>query len=138
MVSLQHAVEEVLYVSVDPWRRTQVSHVLENAGYSVRVFASPMEFMRYVARRCRGGVGSLGDLLLLDGTLDGSLGAVEILRSLRNAGIQARSIVLAGMKAHEDVIDCLRLGADDFINVPAQPSEMLEVVGRVLALPRII
>lgn len=137
MVSQRLPIEEVVYVSADEWRRAQVAHVLESAGYEIRVFPSAMEFLRYVARKTRGGVGSFGELLLLDGALDGGVGAVEILRSLRRSGLQARSVVLADLKAHEDVIDCLRLGADDFINTPAHPSEMLEVVGRVLALPRI-
>ena len=36
-----------------------------------------------------------------------------------------------------EVIRCLKAGADDFINLPAEPSEIVEAVLRVCVLPRI-
>jgi len=43
--------------------------------------------------------------------------------------------VLSAFGAADDVISCLRAGAVDYISLPAEPGQILDVLGRVLAAP---
>jgi len=128
--------EDIVYVSADPWRRVSITGVLEDAGYQVRAYGSAWEFMHAAARRQADN--QVADLLLIDGKLDDSFRASELLASLRASQIRIRSVVVASFDSGEDIIDCLRQGTSDFIHFPALPAEMLQVVHRVIALPTIV
>lgn len=129
--------DDVIYLSPDQWRRLTMATVLEEAGYHVQVCATVRELLRVAARSITSPESPLAGVLLIDSKLDEALGAAEVIAALRRAGIWVRTIVLAGFRAEDDVISCLRVGAADYIHVPAEPAEVLEVVGRVMSLPTI-
>lgn len=129
--------DDVAYLSTDAWRRANVTSVLEDAGYRVRAYASAMELMRAVARHSASADTCLANVLLVDGTLDDTMHAPDVLAVLRRAQLPMRSVVLARFDAGEEIIRCLRLGAADFIHVPVPPAEIVRVVRRVIQLPAI-
>jgi DNA-binding response OmpR family regulator len=51
--------------------------------------------------------------------------------------LKVQIVVLSALGAADDVISCLRAGADDYISLPAEPEQILDVLRRVLAAPTV-
>jgi CheY-like chemotaxis protein len=124
---------QVLVVTADEGRRIRVRRLLARAGYRVQVAISQREALHSLAQ------GSVGwwqepDVILVD---QESLGASAqvVIGAIRNAEIVAPTVVLSAFGAADDVISCLRAGAVDYISLPAEPGQILDVLGRVLAAP---
>lgn len=128
--------DEIICASSDEGRRASLAGVLDEAGYRVHVCATTRELLQLAARRSRVSNGER-NVLLLDDELDGSFSASEILTAFKRSGIRLRTIILAPTGRADEIIECLRLGAADYIHVPARPAEILEVVRRVMELPSI-
>ena len=58
-----------------------------------------------------------------------------VISAIRNAELTVPTVVLSPFGAADDVIACLRAGADDYISLPAEPEQILEILRRVLASP---
>lgn len=71
------------------------------------------------------------DLIVLDLMLPGMNG-FEILGKLRGKAVTTPVIILTAKNAEEEVVQGLRLGADDYITKPFGVSELLARVGTVL------
>ena len=71
--------------------------------------------------------GIILDLMLPD--IDG----VEVIKKLRSANIKTPVIVLSGLSQCEDKVQCLDIGADDYITKPFNGSEL---VSRIQAVVR--
>lgn len=134
-VSLQRDLE-VICASADEWRRLRLSTMLEQAGYQVRVCATARELLHLAARRRPRPLDDAG-VLLLDAELSDQLAPSRIVAALRQSRTPVRTIILARQSDAAEIIECLRVGADDFLHWPAEPAEVVEIVGRVLALPEI-
>lgn len=128
--------QEVICASADEWRRMRLSTMLESAGYQVRTCATARELLHLAASR-RFRPSEESDVLLLDLDLSNELSPSKIVSALRQAHTAVRTVVIAKHNRETEIIECLRVGADDFVHWPADPSEVVEVVGRVLALPEI-
>ena len=72
------------------------------------------------------------DLILLDVMLPGMDG-FEVLRRLRNSGVNARVLILTARGELTDRLTGLQIGADDYLS---KPFAMQELVARVRALGR--
>jgi heavy metal response regulator len=72
------------------------------------------------------------DLLILDIMLP-ELDGVEILKSLREKGIQTPAIFLTAKDREKDIVEGLNLGADDYL---VKPFSINELVARVRAILR--
>jgi DNA-binding response OmpR family regulator len=127
---------EVICASADEWRRMRLSLMLEQAGYHVRTCATARELLYLAAHRRRRPLDDSG-VLLLDAELSDQVSPATIVAALRQSDTAVRTVVLADHKRQAEIIECLRVGADDFVHWPAEPSEVVEVVGRVSALPGI-
>lgn len=127
---------EVICASADEWRRMRLSTMLERAGYQVRTCATARELLHLAAHR-RYRSFDESDVLLLDAELSPEVAASKIVAALRRSHTAVRTVVLAEHDRETEIIECLRLGADDFVHWPAEPSEVVEVVGRVIALPEV-
>ena len=127
---------EVICASADEWRRLRLSDMLEQAGYQVRTCASARELLHLAAHR-RHRPFDDSDVLLLDAELSEEVAPSKIVAALRQSHTAVRTVVIARQNRETEIIECLRLGADDFVHWPAEPSEVVEVVGRVFALPGI-
>lgn len=126
----------VLIVTGDEWRRVRMLRLLERGGYRVQVAASPREAFHALALWGTP-LRPLPDLILVD---QANLGteAQMVIRSVQNAELGVRMVVLAAFGAADDVIGCLRAGAADYISLPARPQQILAVLGRVLAVPNVV
>jgi len=127
---------EVICASADEWRRLRLSDMLEKAGYHVRTCATARELLHLAARR-RYSPGGESRVLLLDVGLSHEVSSSKLVVALRRSRSAVRTVVLADHDCETEIIECLRLGADDFVHWPADPSELVEIVGRVIALPGI-
>ncbi|HLG50127.1 MAG: response regulator [Chloroflexi bacterium] len=126
---------EVICASPDDWRRVRLSAALERAGYSVRTCATTRELLHLAARR-REPVDEAG-VLLLDASLSEEIAPSKIVAALRRTCAAVRTVVLADQNQESEIIECLRVGADDYVHWPAEPSEIIAIVGRVMTLPRV-
>ena len=98
---------------------------LESEGYSVVVAPTGEEaFFRVSTERF--------DVVLLDLTLPGRDG-LEILRALRQRGVDTRVLVLTARDTLEDRVKGLDSGADDYL---VKPFAFAELIARIRALAR--
>jgi CheY-like chemotaxis protein len=126
---------QVLVVTANEGRRIRVARLLARAGYSVQLAITQREVLHSLAH------GNTAwwqepDVILVD---QESLGAAAqvIISAVRNAELGVPMVVLSAFGAADDVISCLRAGADDYISLPAEPEQILDVLGRVLAAPTV-
>lgn len=126
---------EVICASADEWRRVRLAATLEQAGYAVRTCSTPRELL-YLAATHR--PFDEARVLLLDAELSDEIAPSRIVKILRQAKTSVRTVLLADLSRETEIIECLRVGADDFVCWPAEPAEIIEVVGRVIALPGIL
>ncbi|MFJ9539723.1 response regulator transcription factor [Streptomyces sp. NPDC101225] len=113
----------VLVVEDEKEIRELLRRYLERAGYGVLTTGSGAEALRLL------GEGDV-DLTLLDLGLPDVEGE-EVLREARERG-RVPVVVLTARTTVEDRIHGLRLGADDYVNKPFSPTEVVLRVGAVL------
>ena len=130
-----HGEGHVLVITANEGRRIRVVRLLARAGYSVQLAITQREALHSLAQ------GQMAwwqepDVILVDQESLG--GAAQIvIRTVRNAELRVRIVVLSAFGAADDVISCLRAGADDYISLPAEPEQILDVLRRVLATPTV-
>ncbi len=74
------------------------------------------------------------DVVLLDLTMPRDLSGTEALRAIRDGGIDVEALVVTGHGTLETAVDCLRLGARDYIAKPFHgPSVLASVRGALAA-----
>lgn len=70
------------------------------------------------------------DLILLD-LLMPEIEGMEILRKIRESGIQSDVIIITGYGTVETAVEAMKLGASDYINKPFMPDELRIIVRKV-------
>lgn len=121
----------VLLITANEGRRIQVERRLARADYHVHMAVSPREALHKLAQG-DAAWGEMPDVILVD---QESLGpeARVVISAVRNAELGVATVVLSAFGAADDVIGCLRAGATDYISLPAEPREILDVLGRAVA-----
>jgi two-component system nitrate/nitrite response regulator NarL len=81
------------------------------------------------------------DLILLDLNMPG-INGLETIRALRNAGVDAKIIILTVSDEHTDVVDALQEGADGYLLKDMEPEELVVQIraaaqGRVVLSPEL-
>jgi class 3 adenylate cyclase/predicted Ser/Thr protein kinase len=116
----------VLAVDDDPSLRMLVSNLLGGAGYEVELAAEGGEALDRIRRRAP-------DLVLCDIQMPGLDGfaVLERVRSDRSTAALP-FVLLTGQTDRDSVRRGMRLGADDFLYKPLQPSELVETIGSTL------
>jgi DNA-binding response OmpR family regulator len=97
---------------------------LQSAGYEIETAISGEEGF-YLVHKLR------PDLLLLDLTLPHRNG-LEILKQLRNEGVDIRVLVLTSHNTVEDRVEGLNTGADDYLGKPFSFPELLARIDALL------
>jgi DNA-binding response OmpR family regulator len=125
---------KILAVDDEPAVRSMISRILSTTESDCALAEDTRE-----ARRLLLGPDARGfDLILLDVRMPGTTGW-EFLAELRAEGNDTPVIFLTGLDATEERVKGLRLGADDYIVKPFEPSELLArieaVVRRRRAMP---
>lgn len=120
--------KRVLLIEDDPSSVRLVSYTLEQEGYEVLTATNGLEGLKKVREEAP-------DLLVLDVMLPG-LDGFEVCRRLRadeqTAGLP---VLMLSAKAQEiDKTTGLKMGADDYLAKPADPSEIVARVANLLAM----
>jgi CheY-like chemotaxis protein len=120
----------VLVCDDDPLILDLLRHRLAERGYRVELARDGAEGLARVAER-------RPDAIVLDAMMP-RIDGFEVLRTLRENG-ETRHIpviFLTARRQERDVLEALNLGADDFINKPFIPEELLSRLSRLLTARR--
>jgi two-component system alkaline phosphatase synthesis response regulator PhoP len=114
----------VLIIEDEPTLSRLLSYNLSQEGYSVRALDNGSEGLQELMTQRY-------DLVILDIMLPG-LNGFEVLSRLRQRGDHTPVIILTARNAENDVVQGLKLGADDYIAKPFGVAELLARVNAVL------
>lgn len=115
----------ILVVDDEPHLTDILYKSLREEGYSVDVTRDGIDGYEYAKT-------GVYDVIILDIMLPGMDG-IEILKNLRNIGINTPVLMLTAKDATEDKVNGLDSGADDYLT---KPFELSELLARVRALLR--
>ena len=118
----------ILVVDDEPFNRSLLEEILQPQGYEVVTAADGQQAVEACARRCP-------DLVLCDVMMP-RMNGFEVCRHLKNnPDTQFIPVVLVtSLTASSDRINGIEAGADDFLNKPFDPSELLARVRSLLKL----
>ena len=71
------------------------------------------------------------DLIILDLMLPDMTGA-DVLRSLRSSGVKTPVLILSAIELSNKKVECLSCGADDYVNKPFNPDELVARVNAII------
>jgi FixJ family two-component response regulator len=114
----------VLVVDDDAATRRSVARLVRSAGFEVKTFASPEAFLRFelpAGPTC----------VLLDMCMEGMTG-LEVQDALRRSGRRVPVIFLSGRSTISTAVAGVRDGAQDFLEKPFRPGELIEALTRAL------
>ena len=124
----------ILLVSANERRRLIVARILRRAGFRVDTVYSSREALHRLAL---GRESERHPALVLSDQESLGQGAEQIIQAVENAELGIPTVVLSGIGTDEDIIACLRAGAIDYITLPAEPEEILQVVRHALGYPTV-
>ena len=108
--------EKILIISDDPTSQTAASSLLVKAGYNVEVVACDNIALQALQS-------TKPSLVILDNLSSRSLH--DRCRQIRSKSVDIPLLVLSGVSEVEQVVQLLKLGADDCITKPFHPLEFL-------------
>ncbi len=114
----------ILVIEDEPTLSKLLSYNLEQEGYEVSVVENGQDGLEKA-------LSETFDLILLDLMLPG-LNGFEVLTRLRRKENRTPVIILTARTAEEEVVQGLKLGADDYITKPFGVAELLARVSAVL------
>jgi len=114
----------VLVVEDNVLSRELTTAVLKTAGYDVAVAQDGAEALMLLGRERM-------DLMLLDIDLP-FIDGHNLLRAVREKGIEVPTIFISGLPGEEPELKALQLGAADFIRKPVKNNVLLARVAKVL------
>lgn len=120
--------DKVLIIEDEPTLARLVTYNLSQEGYETEVVGNGTEGLHRA-------VHDTYAVILLDLMLPGMNG-FEVLQKLRAHGVKTPVIILTARTAEEEVVQGLRLGADDYITKPFGVSELLARTAAVLRRSR--
>jgi two-component system response regulator FlrC len=115
---------QIVVVDDEPGMRAGLAEVLRRGGFAVTVAASAEEALDRMRR-------AAADLLVTDLRLPGRSG-LELLRALRDDGIETPAIVMTAYGTIEDAVAAMKLGALDFLTKPFSTTDLLHLATRTL------
>ena len=114
----------ILIIEDEPTLARLLTYNLSQEGYETKIAGHGGEGLQMAAN-------SKWDLIILDVMLPG-LNGFEILSRLRRQGNKTPVIILTARNAEEEVVQGLKLGADDYMTKPFGVAELLARVSAVL------
>jgi DNA-binding response OmpR family regulator len=116
--------ERILVVENDPFLRDQIAHhILEANAYQVQAAGDAASA---IAAAVQWGP----DLIMVNLDLPG-LSGKDLMVALTSQGVQTPLVIMAAKGREGDIIQAFRLGAVDYLLIPAREAEILTVVERV-------
>jgi two-component system response regulator FlrC len=114
----------ILVVDDEPGMRAGLAEVLQRGGFQVAVAGTAEEALIRLQ-------GEGVDLLVTDLRLPGASG-IELLKDLRQSGIETPTVVITAHGTIEDAVAAMKLGALDFLTKPFSPADLLNLATRTL------
>lgn len=114
----------ILVIEDEPTLARLLSYNLAQEGYAVEVRDHGGEGLQEALSRPY-------DLIVLDLMLPG-MGGMEVLERLRSEGVRTPVVILTARGAEEEIVQGLRLGADDYVTKPFGVAELLARIAAVL------
>jgi two-component system, NtrC family, response regulator AtoC len=119
---------KLLVVDDEEYLRLLLSKELVRAGYTVDVVPGGEEALARVRE------GSY-NVVLLDIVMPG-IDGIAVLRAIRSEGIPSEVIMLTGNATIESAIECMKLGAFEYVKKPYQLPELVIHIDRAMELGR--
>ncbi len=119
----------VLVVDDEPGIRELLCYDLEDLRYHVRAASSAERAIELLAAEDF-------DLVLCDVMMPGMSG-IDLLRHIRERGLDTEVVVITGYPRMEDVVTCLRHGAFDYFRKPFERTEVQATVARAVERRRL-
>jgi two-component system alkaline phosphatase synthesis response regulator PhoP len=116
--------QRILIIEDEPTLSRLLSYNLAQVGYETKLIDHGGEGLQHA-------LANKYDLIMLDIMLPG-LNGFEILAKYRQRGNKTPVIILTARNAEDEIVQGLRLGADDYITKPFGVAEMLARVSAVL------
>jgi two-component system alkaline phosphatase synthesis response regulator PhoP len=116
--------QRILIIEDEPTLSRLLSYNLAQVGYETKLIDHGGEGLQHA-------LDNEYDLIMLDIMLPG-LNGFEILAKYRQRGNKTPVIILTARNAEDEIVQGLRLGADDYITKPFGVAEMLARVSAVL------
>ncbi len=120
--------DKVLIIEDEPTLARLVTYNLTQEGYETEVVGNGAEGLHRAVHESYA-------VIFLDLMLPGMNG-FEVLQKLRQHGVKTPVIILTARNAEEEVVQGLRLGADDYITKPFGVAELLARMSAVLRRSR--
>jgi FixJ family two-component response regulator len=120
---------EVFVVDDEVLMLSAIERVLQQAGYAVQTFSSPLEFLRAVDR-------TRACCVVMDLEMPEASG-LEVQAALRDHTFMGTVIFLSGRADVERTVAAMRGGAVDFLTKPFEARRLVEAVGDALARSRV-
>jgi RNA polymerase sigma factor (sigma-70 family) len=114
----------VLVVDDDPPVRRGVSRLVRAAGFSVKTFGSPQEFLRYELPQGPACV-------VLDMCMDGLTG-IDVQNALHERPRHIPIVFLSGHGTIPTATTTIKHGAEDFLEKPFRPKELIAAIRRAI------
>lgn len=127
--SLAPKESDVFVVDDEVLMLSAVERVLQQAGYAVQAFSSPLEFLRAVDR-------TRACCVVMDLEMPEASG-LEVQAALRDRTFMGTVIFLSGRADVERTVAAMRGGAVDFLTKPFEARRLVEAVGDALARSRV-
>jgi len=118
------ATATVMVVDDDASIRRSISRLVRSAGYAVRTFASPADFLRHQLPEGP-------SCVLLDMCMDGMTG-LQVQDVLRRNDRQVPIVFLSGHGTVSTAVTGVRNGAEDFLEKPVRPDDLIDAVSRAI------
>src|SRR5689334_12993837 len=118
----------VLIVDDDPAIRRSISRLVRSVGYAAETFATPTDFLR---RPLPDGP----TCVLLDLCMEGMTG-LEVQDALRRNDREVPVVFLSGHATVHGAVAGLKHGAEDFLEKPFRPDDLLAVLSRAIESDR--
>ena len=110
--------------------RLAIARALEFAGFRVVAFASGQELLARISEVLHGAGGQV--CFLLDMRMPGGVSGLEVMRQLRQRGMQHPVVFLSGEAHLQEAIEALKTGAADFLLKPVDHEKLVQALRRAL------
>ena len=114
----------VMVVDDDPAVRRSISRLVRSAGFLVKTFGSPADFLRHELPEGP-------SCVLLDMCMEGMTG-LEVQDVLRRNDRRVPVVFLSGHGTVPAAVTSIRHGAEDFLEKPVRPEKLIEAVTRAV------
>jgi len=112
--------------------RLAISRALEFAGFRVAAFSSGKDLLARIAEVLHQAAGQVG--FLLDMRMPGQISGLELMRQLRDRGIQSPIVFLSGEAQLHEAIEALKAGASDFLLKPVDHEKLVTALRRAMQI----